>query len=120
MHAKEREGDQVRPTVSDRVESQTLVIADIHARREVGISRYGTALQAFNGRDTILDAYEEALDLTVYLRSLLEMRNASRDDLVTVVVETLAGLMQEDTFTIAQKVVDAILDAVVTTEATRR
>lgn len=51
-----------------------MVIADITARRQVGIQRYGTALQAHNGRDMLRDAYEEALDLAIYLRGVLEER----------------------------------------------
>jgi len=35
-----------------------MVIADIEARRQVGVQRYGTALQAHNGRDALRDAYE--------------------------------------------------------------
>lgn len=46
--------------------------ADIQARKQVGLERYGTLLQAFNGRDALLDAYQEALDLCVYLRQVLE------------------------------------------------
>lgn len=52
-----------------------MVIADIHHRREVGIQRYGTALQAHNGRDALRDAYEEALDLAMYLRQAIEERD---------------------------------------------
>ena len=52
-----------------------MVIADITARREVGIQRYGTALQAGNGRDALRDAYEEALDLASYLRQAIEERD---------------------------------------------
>jgi hypothetical protein len=40
---------------------------DIAARRELGISRYGTPLSANNGRDALVDAYQEVLDLLVYL-----------------------------------------------------
>jgi metallophosphoesterase superfamily enzyme len=74
---KQREGDQPLPTVhhDGRPDIQTLVIADVHARREVGIQRYGTALQAHNGRDALRDAYEEALDLATYLRQLIEERD---------------------------------------------
>ena len=48
------------------------VIADLGVRKELGISRYGRALQAHNGRDAFRDAYEEAMDLCVYLRQLVE------------------------------------------------
>lgn len=68
-----REGDsQPLPTVRDGVEDvQTAVIRDIESRRELGIRRYGTALQPHNGRNALLDAYEEALDLAMYLKQAL-------------------------------------------------
>lgn len=42
--------------------------ADIMQRKEIGIERYGTVLQPFNGRSSLLDAYEELLDGGVYIR----------------------------------------------------
>lgn len=48
------------------------VIADIEARKEIGLQRYGTLLQAHNGRDALLDAYQEVLDLCQYLRQVKE------------------------------------------------
>lgn len=67
--------DQPNPTPRDnQTDIQSLVIADIAARRDVGIARYGTPLQAFNGRDALRDAYDEALDLACYLRQMLEER----------------------------------------------
>lgn len=72
---KPRPGDQPLPVPNGRPDIQSMVIADITARREVGISRYGTALQAHNGRDALRDAYEEALDLAVYLRQVIEERD---------------------------------------------
>lgn len=48
-----------------------LVIAEMTARDRVGRERYGVPLQAFNGRDQLRDAFEEALDLCVYLRAAL-------------------------------------------------
>jgi hypothetical protein len=53
-----------------------LVIADMHERDQVGRERYGTPLQAHNGRDALVDAYQEALDLVVYLRQAIEERDA--------------------------------------------
>lgn len=67
---KQREGDQVLPTVNELPFVQDAVITDIEERKAVGIQRYGTPLQAFNGRDSTLDAYEEALDLTMYLKQM--------------------------------------------------
>ena len=54
---------------------QDLVIADIDARKQVGIERYGTVLQAFNGRSSLMDAYQESLDLSIYLRQCLALRD---------------------------------------------
>jgi hypothetical protein len=43
------------------------VAQDIRARAAVGRQRYGTFLYPDNGRDSLVDAYQEALDLPVYL-----------------------------------------------------
>lgn len=51
-----------------------LVIEDMQERDRVGRERYGTPLQAHNGRDPLIDAYQEALDLVVYLRQAIEER----------------------------------------------
>jgi hypothetical protein len=55
-----------------------LVIADMRARDNVGRERYGTPLQMNNGRDALVDAYQEALDLCVYLRQAIEERDQCR------------------------------------------
>jgi hypothetical protein len=41
----------------------------------LGVRKYGTPLQAHNGRDGLMDAYQEALDLAVYLRQLIAERD---------------------------------------------
>ena len=48
------------------------IIADMRARDAMGFERYGAHLQASNGRNPLVHAYQEALDLTVYLRQALE------------------------------------------------
>lgn len=45
---------------------------DMRARHEMGVAKYGTALHVWNGRDAAVDAYQEALDLCVYLRQCFE------------------------------------------------
>jgi len=50
------------------------VIHDMEERRELGIRRYGKPVHPHNGRDHLLDAYQEALDLVVYLRAEIERR----------------------------------------------
>lgn len=43
------------------------VVADLGARADFGFKKYGTLLQAYNGRDALYDAYQEALDAIMYL-----------------------------------------------------
>ena len=45
-----------------------LVQADIDERMEKGFKTYGEKLRAHNGRDPLVDAYQEVLDFAVYLR----------------------------------------------------
>lgn len=70
-----RPGDQPLPVPNDRLLIHDLVAADIQARKELGTRRYGTPLQPFNGRDALLDAYQEALDLAVYLKQAIVERD---------------------------------------------
>lgn len=48
-----------------------MVIEDMAKRADFGLRKYGTKLQAHNGRNALQDAYEEALDLCVYLKQKL-------------------------------------------------
>jgi hypothetical protein len=50
-------------------ELDRLLAADMLARHEFGVAKYGVPLVANNGRDHLRDAYEEALDCVVYLRA---------------------------------------------------
>lgn len=47
------------------------VVSDLKDRQTKGIKVYGKPLSIFNGRDALMDAYEEALDLVMYLRQRL-------------------------------------------------
>ena len=49
-----------------------LVVKDIEDRKRFGLEKYGTLLQAGNGRKGLVDAYQEILDLVVYLRQHIE------------------------------------------------
>lgn len=60
------------PTPNEGPHVHDLVVEDVKARKALGVERYGTPLQAHNGRDALRDAYEEALDLACYLRQALE------------------------------------------------
>jgi hypothetical protein len=49
-----------------------LVMADLAQRAETGRIKYGTYLYSHNGRNALIDAYQEALDLCMYLRQAIE------------------------------------------------
>ena len=51
------------------------VIDDLKQRDIVGTKKYGTTLQTHNGRDSLMDAYQEALDLVMYLKQALMERS---------------------------------------------
>lgn len=86
IEARRAEFQRKETTVSDMNEEQPapvpnglrpvweLVREDMLARDRLGRERYGTPLQPFNGRGALRDAYEEALDLCVYLRQAIEER----------------------------------------------
>jgi len=61
------------------------VIEDMRQRREFGIQKYGTPVQPNNGRDALLDAYQEVLDTAVYLKQALLERAAERATSSTVI-----------------------------------
>lgn len=67
--------EQPDPVKNASVPIWELVIADMRERDHVGRERYGTPLQANNGRDALVDAYDEALDLAVYLKQVIVERN---------------------------------------------
>lgn len=49
-----------------------LVIEDMKARDAAGRAKYGVPLQAHNGRNPLVDAYQEGLDQVAYLRQAIE------------------------------------------------
>lgn len=62
------------------------VVGDIVARSNAGVEKYGTRLMAGNGRDALMDAYQEALDLCCYLRQAITERDLASGAKVNVSV----------------------------------
>lgn len=75
-----REGDQALPVPNDEMSCQQRFMDRVNkmapARMELGLARYGTLLQPFNGRDFAQDVFEEAFDLWAYLEGLVAERDA--------------------------------------------
>lgn len=76
--AAEHGWGQPAPAPNDGPSMHDLVIADMASRKEFGLRKYQSLLQAHNGRDALQDAYEESLDLVVYLRQEIEERRHAK------------------------------------------
>lgn len=68
------------PPAGNGREVLPLVLADLQARAEMGYEKYGTKLRCRNGRNALLDAYQEALDLAMYLRQALEEQTLTEQE----------------------------------------
>lgn len=68
-------GEQPAPVPNRLPAVWDLVIGDMRARDRLGRERYGVPLQPDNGRDNLLDLYQELLDSAVYCRSELFKRD---------------------------------------------
>jgi hypothetical protein len=79
---------QPEPKANDNPHSWDLVLQDMAARDAFGAAKYGVHLQPGNGRDTLRDAYEEALDLCVYLRTAIFESESSRQKSTASPVDT--------------------------------
>lgn len=67
--------EQPNPVPNATTPIWELVIRDMHVRNEIGKAKYGTPLQAGNGRDALVDAFQEAMDLVVYLKQAIVERD---------------------------------------------
>jgi len=71
---------QKAPKKNSHPEVMTQFLIDLEERYEEGVRRYGVPLQPFNGRDPLQDAYEEAIDLALYLKQALMERDKPDED----------------------------------------
>jgi len=63
------------PTANiDSILVKDLVQADFDQRISVGLEKYGTYLQVNDGRDPLIDLYQELWDSIIYLRKELYHR----------------------------------------------
>ena len=56
-----------------------MVLADLTNRALEGKDKYGEPLKAHNGRNSLWDAYQEALDLAMYLRQAIEEQECQKN-----------------------------------------
>lgn len=60
-----------------------LLLRDIIDRIEFGREKYGTELTTENGRNPLVDGYQEVLDLAFYVRQAIEEQKTDYHDLQT-------------------------------------
>jgi hypothetical protein len=104
-----RETEQNLPRTNDESYSQnTLAVrfsAALIESKNTGVETYGTALQPFNGRDSDRDAWEEYVDLGVYMENLHRERK--------VMIELLHRSREQATLTqhhrLARRIGEALL-----------
>ena len=86
--------EQPAPVPNDRPCIQDMVIADIERRKKIGMERYGTLLQPHNGRDALLDAYEEELDKIQYMKQWIVERDDHRAEGAAAEREKIVGYLR--------------------------
>jgi hypothetical protein len=64
---------------------------DFKKRKEYGLRKYGVVLHPDNGRDHVKDAFDEVVDLLVYLRTLMV---ADDEEMFDVFVEDYRAAVQ--------------------------
>jgi hypothetical protein len=67
---------QPPPVSNGEAAAVALVIDDLGDRLRMGVTKYGTPLQPLNGRDTLIDVYQEGMDQVAYLRAFIQERAA--------------------------------------------
>ena len=74
----------------------TAVIADMRERDRLGRERYGVPLQPHNGRDALLDMYEELLDACAYGMQVHMEGSSRRLDEALSTALTLASVVKDE------------------------
>lgn len=68
--------EQPAPIPNNNPHIVDLVMQDMAARKDAGLKKYRTPLQAHNGRDPLTDLYQELIDAVFYARQAIEERDA--------------------------------------------
>jgi hypothetical protein len=90
-----RPGDQPLPVPNERPDVQSQLIEHIRGRRNLGIQRYGTPLQPFNGRDAGQDLLDELLDGATYAMQLV-IERGELEERNRLLQEKIAFLQEEN------------------------
>lgn len=76
MQKGRRPEDQPLPIPNDGPSMHDKLVDMVKHRKQLGLNRFGSALQAHNGRDPLQDVLEELIDAAVYLLQVREERDS--------------------------------------------
>ena len=93
------------PRRNEHESIQSLVRRDLDERERAGIAKYGTPLQPHNGRDPLVDLYQELLDATCYVRQRIREQETDGG------MEAYERIARELAWVVAQEVSIRRLDA---------
>lgn len=83
--------------------SSGLLVADLRDRATVGHAKYGTYLQPHNGRDATMDAYQELVDGSKYMRQIMLEGKYSDDKTLSEDYHYLLMIMMRMRLRMAQR-----------------
>lgn len=95
--------NELRAYVIPQLKHRARLIVDIEERKAIGIERYGTPLQPFNGRDPLVDCYQELIDAAQYAKQreleagtcLMRTTWRERHKAIMVMCDEVAGELEE-------------------------
>jgi hypothetical protein len=90
------EHGEPKPIPNNGPSMHDLVIEDMQKRKEFGLKKYSTLLQAFNGRRPLQDMYEELIDFMVYLQQYMYETDNSTQGLQSADSEPQPSTRPED------------------------
>lgn len=87
---------QPNPTPNNHPSVTDEVIKDLRERERIGVEKYKTTLQIDNGRDSLQDSFEEALDLSQYLKQTMMNRDLCLKEMEELIRKNVYGSDAED------------------------
>lgn len=86
------------------------IVDDLHYRSRIGLERYGTTLKTNNGRDALIDTYEELLDAYVYTVQHSMESEPDVDDDITVLITSIQEALTDCVAAILERRTTGILE----------
>lgn len=103
--------EEPMPVDHGRESMHDKLIAEVGKRRDVGMARYNSTLQAFNGRNALRDVLDELVDASVYVMQLMAEDEIRRERMQQALRAELGkpstGLVPEEVEQITQAALDA-------------